>query len=159
MPKSVVRLINSSKNKLNSEIIFIFHSNPNAHLVSVWIHVHVHVFSSSAFSAFFFLIFFIFVLAVVVDQFSHEQCTRILFMDPQISLFNNFFIKNWSHSTIHTFKNYFATIFSVFNYQFQQNKFYSKRPLVFIFWTDFCFGPYFLVIPTWISKNWKLLSF
>ena len=31
-----------------------------------------------------------------------------LFMDSQISLFNNFFIKNGSHSTIHTFKNYFA---------------------------------------------------
>ena len=29
--------------------------------------------------------------------------------------FNNFFIKNESHGTIHTFKNYFATVFSVFN--------------------------------------------
>ena len=32
---------------------------------------------------------------------------------PQISLFNHFFIKNGSHNTIHTFKNYFATVFSV----------------------------------------------
>ena len=32
MPKSVVGLINSSINKLNSEIIFIFHPNLNAHL-------------------------------------------------------------------------------------------------------------------------------
>ena len=33
-----------------------------------------------------------------------------------------FFIKNGSHDTIHTFKNYFATVFSVFNFsnfQFQ----------------------------------------
>ena len=30
MPKSVVGLINSNKNKLNSKIIFIFHLNPNA---------------------------------------------------------------------------------------------------------------------------------
>ena len=37
--------------------------------------------------------------------------------DPQTSLFNNFLIKNGSHGTIHTFKNYFATIFSVFNFQ------------------------------------------
>ena len=37
-------------------------------------------------------------------------------MDPQISLFNNFFIKNESHGTIYTFKNYFTTIF--FNFQF-----------------------------------------
>ena len=42
---------------------------------------------------------------------------RILFTDPQISLFSNFFIKNESHDTIHTFKNYFATVF--FNFQFQ----------------------------------------
>ena len=29
-------------------------------------------------------------------------------MDPQISIFSNFFIKNGSHGTIYTFKNYFA---------------------------------------------------
>ena len=39
-----------------------------------------------------------------------------LFMDPQISLFSNFFIKNGSHGTIYTFKNYFATVFSVFSF-------------------------------------------
>ena len=33
MPKSTVRPMNSSKNKLNNEIIFIFNPNPNAHLV------------------------------------------------------------------------------------------------------------------------------
>ena len=36
--------------------------------------------------------------------------------DPQISLFSNFFIKNGFHGTIHTFKNYFATVFSVFSF-------------------------------------------
>ena len=45
--------------------------------------------------------------------FNSEKCIRALFTDPQISLFNNFFIKNGFHGTIHTFKNYFATIFSV----------------------------------------------
>ena len=35
--------------------------------------------------------------------------------DPQTSFFSNFFIKNESHGTIHIFKNYFATVFSVFN--------------------------------------------
>ena len=39
-----------------------------------------------------------------------------LFMDPQISLFNNFFIKIGSHGTIYIFKNYFATVF--FSFQF-----------------------------------------
>ena len=45
-----------------------------------------------------------------------EQCIRALFTDPQISFFINFFIKNGFHSTIHTFKNYFATVFSVFSF-------------------------------------------
>ena len=45
-----------------------------------------------------------------------EQCIHTLFMDPQISFFINFFIKNGSYGTIHTFKNYFATVFSVFSF-------------------------------------------
>ena len=40
------------------------------------------------------------------------------------------FIKNGSHGTIYTFKNYFATVFSVFNFQFQQNKFYPNQHLI-----------------------------
>ena len=39
--------------------------------------------------------------------------------DPQTSLFNNFFIKNRSHDTIHTFKNFCYSVFS-FSFQFQQ---------------------------------------
>ena len=35
--------------------------------------------------------------------------------DPQISFFNITFIKNGSHGTIHTFKIYFATVFSIFS--------------------------------------------
>ena len=34
MSKSAVVLINNSKNKLNSEIIFIFYPNPNAHIIT-----------------------------------------------------------------------------------------------------------------------------
>ena len=68
-------------------------------------------------------------LWTVVVTFDREQCIYALFMDPQITLFSNFFIKNGSHGTIYTFKNYFATVFSVFNFQFQQNKFYSNRPV------------------------------
>ena len=47
--------------------------------------------------------------------------------DPQISFFNKTFIKNGSHGTIHTFKNYFATMFLVFS-----NKRYPNRPLMFL---------------------------
>ena len=38
-------------------------------------------------------------------------CSR----DPQTSFFTKPLIKNGSHSTIHTFKNYFAIVFSVFS--------------------------------------------
>ena len=55
---------------------------------------------------------------------SPVHCSR----DPQILLFSNFFIKNGSHDTSNLFKNDFATMFSVFSFQFQQNKFYPNRP-------------------------------
>ena len=56
------------------------------------------------------------------------HCSRV----PQTPLSINFFIKNGSHGTIYTFKNYFATVFSVFSVQFQQNKFYLNRPSIAI---------------------------
>ena len=59
--------------------------------------------------------------------FRSKQCITVLFMDPQIPLFSNFFTKYGFHGTIHTFKNYFATVFLVFSFQFQQNKFYPNR--------------------------------
>ena len=55
---------------------------------------------------------------------------HVLFIDPQIPLFSNFFIKNGSYSTIYTFKNYFATVISIISFQFQQNKSYPNRPKV-----------------------------
>ena len=70
-------------------------------------------------SAFFlFFIFYFLLSAVKVDIFNCEQYICILFMDLQISLFINFFIKNGFHSTIHTFKNYFVTVFFSFQFQF-----------------------------------------
>ena len=54
------------------------------------------------------------------------------FRDLQTSFFSNFFIKNGSHGTIHTFKNYFVTVFLVFSFQFQQNKFYPNGQLIFV---------------------------
>ena len=66
--------------------------------------------------------FYFLVPAVLFDQLNREQCIHAPFMDPQISLFNNFFIKNGSHDTIHTFKNYFATVFSISIFSFNKNK-------------------------------------
>ena len=40
----------------------------------------------------------------------------------QIPFFSHFFIKNGFHSTIHTFKNYFATVFSISVFGFSKNK-------------------------------------
>ena len=47
---------------------------------------------------------------------------NILFINSQISLFNNFFIKNEFYNTIHTFKNYSTTVFSVLVFNFNNNK-------------------------------------
>ena len=83
---------------------------------------------------FFFLCFpfsFFLFQAVVVDQVFREQCFCALFTDPQITLFNNFFIKNGSHSTIYTFKNYFTTVFSVSEKisSIQTDPYYALRTL------------------------------
>ena len=110
------------------------------YIVYVWIH-WTHVCVSQA--AFLFLFFFfmrfgvtwlLFMYCLLNSNrkcwlFCSKQCINVLFMDPQIPLFSNFFIKNESYGTIHTFKNYFATVFSVFSFQFQQNKFYPNRPI------------------------------
>ena len=51
------------------------------------------------------------------NNFQPISAHLTLFTDPQISLFSNFFIKNGSHDTIHTFKNYFAIVFFSFSFQ------------------------------------------
>ena len=52
------------------------------------------------------------------SQKSRSRLKNVLFTRPKTSFFSKIFIKNGPHSTIHTFKNYFATMFSVFNFQF-----------------------------------------
>ena len=83
----------------------------------------VHVFWAAFFSFFFF-----FGSAAIVDFVNCEQCIRALFTVPQITLFSHFFIKNGSHSTIYTFKNYFATVFSVSVFSFSKNKLNPNTP-------------------------------
>ena len=73
--------------------------------------------------------------------FHGEQCIRALFTDPQIPLFSNFFIRNGFHSTIHTFKKYFATVFLVSVFSFSKNKLNPNRPkglLNFMLGCDSC---------------------
>ena len=47
-------------------------------------------------------------------------------------------IKNGSYYTIHTFKNYFITVLSVFS--FSNNKFNPNGPIVFFFFFGICFS-------------------
>ena len=86
------------------------------HLVRLWIQL------IPAHSAFAFL--FLYFLPAAVFTFQPVYCTLFInSCNPQISLFSNFFIKNGFHDTTHTFKNYFTTIFLIFNFnnfQFQQ---------------------------------------
>ena len=61
-----------------------------------------------------FLFFFsFFVQPVIVDKSTVNSAPVHCSQISQITLFNHFFIKNWSHNTIYIFKNYFATVFSV----------------------------------------------
>ena len=69
------------------------------------------MFSSFSFS-FSFFSFFFYTWTVT----SHGFTLHALFIT--VHALKN--IKNGSHDTIHTFKNYFATVLSVFNFQFQQ---------------------------------------
>ena len=62
----------------------------------------------------FFFFFFFFEPKCLTFFVNSEWCA--LFIDLQISLFNNFFIKNGSHGIIYTFKNYFVIVF--FSFQF-----------------------------------------
>ena len=65
-----------------------------------------------------FCLFFVFFFSATIVV-GHKQCNYALFMVPQTPHLSYFFIKNESHYTIHIFKNYFVTVFSVFSFQFQ----------------------------------------
>ena len=75
-------------------------------------------------------LFFFFFQPTIVDFVNCEQCICVLFTIPQIILFSNFFIKNGSHNTIYTFKNYFVTVFSVLVFNFSKNKLNPNTPIV-----------------------------
>ena len=80
--------------------------DPNGALVNVWIA------SMSSLSP---LFLFSFLEKSVFMWFVLFSGSHVLFTRPQTSFFNKIFIKNGSDGTIHTFKNYFATVFSVFS--------------------------------------------
>ena len=80
-------------------------------------------FTFLAFSYSFFFLFFSRVFCFLRQLLLFTHCS----WDPQ-SLYSEKNNKNGSHGTIHTFKNYFATVFSVFS--FSNNKFNPNGLLV-----------------------------
>ena len=71
----------------------------------------------------------------VATKNSRENKRNWFQQDPQVGLAGptNFtvqqlFHKNGSHGTIHTFKNYFATVFSVFSFQLYPNGLFIAFP-------------------------------
>ena len=64
-------------------------------------------------------------LDYVENVFQRVYVLNSGFTGPTSIEFNKIFIKTGSHGTIHIFKNYFTTVFSVFN-----NKRYPNRHLV-----------------------------
>ena len=108
----------------------------------------------------FFFFFFYSSSAAVVDQVSSEQCICALFTDPQIPLFSHFFIKNMSHGTIYTFKNYFAIVFSVSIFNFSKNKLNLNRPLIsfkYLLLVLFFYSPKFLILSPFYSCSLPLV--
>ena len=84
------------------------------YIVSVWIELIV------MFSCFMFCFLFYFSLRVNSNlTWVHCAETKITIHALFITVHALKNIKNGSHNTIHTFKNYFATVLSVFNFQFQ----------------------------------------
>ena len=61
-------------------------------------------------------LFFFFLQPVIVDKSTVNSARVHCSQVSQITLFNHFFIKNGSHSIIHTCKNYFVTLFLVFSF-------------------------------------------
>ena len=63
----------------------------------------------------FFFIFLFFLCMHFGRYYALFSGSHILFTRSTNTLFRKKNIKNWSHGILHTFKNYFAIVFSVFN--------------------------------------------
>ena len=110
--------MNSNKNKLSSEIILIF--NPSACLGpadAITFFCSFFFFFSTCFGQVLLLrLLFMHCAWTVAAKFDLSNDFQLisvhhaLFTDTQISLFHNFFIKNGSHSTIHTFNFQFSAV-------------------------------------------------
>ena len=93
--------------------------NKKCFKVSVWAPRSLRLrFSSSRFLFFFFFFFFWPAFVDFGRQISLVWTVNVLFTYCAVIVYILKNIKNRSHGTIYTFKNYFATVFSVFSFQF-----------------------------------------
>ena len=95
--------------------VFSFHQNKlylNRSYVLIWVLMKKQRLASAfSSSSFFFRCTFLWLWCV--SSGSHALFTR-----PTNLFFTKTFIKNGSHGTIHIFKNYFVTVFSIFSFSF-----------------------------------------
>ena len=113
MQKSIIWPTNSSKNKLNSEIIFIYNPNPNAHLASVWKCV-LRIFQRQ--------LFFV----------GPVHCSR----EPQIPSFSNFFFKKLGLTVLFTHLK--IILLQYFQFLVFNNKRYPNKLLIALSLKVFC---------------------
>ena len=92
--------------------------NIKPYLVLVWVLIILSASAFSSVSRFFFSLRSAFQCFPVAPV----HCSQ----DPQTSFFTKTFIKNEFHSTIHIFKNYFATVGLVHYSQDSQTSFFTK---------------------------------
>ena len=100
-------------------ILWVLNNYSISHKLSIWIGL------ISCASAFFILFFLMHAFQLETKCNIYALFIHCLW-DPQLLYFEKKKIKNGSHDIIHTFKNYFVTVFSVFS--FQQNKLYPNGP-------------------------------
>ena len=97
------------------------------YIVTVWIQIiSASTFFELRFSLYLFIYFFC--SAAIVDFVNCEQCIRVLFTVPQITLFSHFLLKMGLAALFTLFKNYFATVFSVSIFSFSKNKLNPNTP-------------------------------
>ena len=126
--------------------------------MSIWIQLII----AFAFLSCGFLFSFFFGSARTCWLFHSEQCIHALFTDSQIPLFSNFFIKNKSHGTIYTFKNYFVTVFSVSVFSFSKNKLNPNEPFVLHQYFTSAWNQWSFIIPfrvIWLTYLLAILLF
>ena len=107
-PNCISRSISSSIDDWRKAVAASF---LDLHIGSVWIRIILHL----CFPLFLFFFFFFSATRVSRDKVTVHALFTYCSRDPP-PLYSEKNIKNRSHSTIHPFKNYFTTVFSVFSF-------------------------------------------